>query len=167
MVATTAYPVACHVAHGSVFTPLKSFGHLISSVNSFEARLGSLNARCGVLHDRALVMPIHLEYPIRPDAQIRINGNLDGIHGPLVALLIPDYAYLGWIADMTSEKEKMKPDDYLVPPPHLVKKTEPAYVVREEKASMMGDWSAIVRQLESMYREPGTGGVMFLWKVFE
>ena len=154
----------------AVFT---SYCALLTDI--LQDRLRRLNARSGTLPKRALVMPISLDYTgvgYKSDDAVRINGHLDGETGPLVALCIPDKAYLGWVSEMIPiEKKDLKENFWRAASGMggIVDGKMPTYRVTEERraAAEMADWDALVSRLHAMYDEERPGSVVFLEKVLE
>lgn len=120
-------------------------------------------------------MPITLSYTGRrfdsttdttkADEAVEINGYLDGNTGPLVALCIPDKAYLGWVADMIPLMDQWEDvrEAYRRASGDNNLRPTPVWKVlgkRREDAEMR-DWDALLDRLYSMYQERRLGSVVF------
>jgi len=130
-------------------------------------------------------MPIALDYngelhltsdEEKADMNVIIDGSLDGTEatGPMVALSIPDKAYLGWINEMIPPLEDQQGirihwKRSRISSGGLANARQSVWEVkgqRRERAEVK-DWEELTQRMHDMYREQRPGSVLFFEEVLD
>lgn len=124
-----------------------------------------------VLHSKDLVLSISLDFPepIQDESDGRIIGELDGVVAPLVAISVPNRAYVGWFTELlpslagtTTEQEFRERAT-----PHYLRAArgqEPHWYVIEEEGKDCAQFQNVedlYSRLEEMIRRPLVGAINF------
>lgn len=127
------------------------------------------------LHAGDLVLPISLDFPepLAEEADARIIGELDGITAPLVAISIPNRAYVGWFEELLPDLAGLTTRQELKnkATPHYrraARERDPHWYIVDDRAKDAARFEKVeelYQRLEALLKHPLPGAIIFYKEV--